>query len=128
MQKIENVASDESNLDAQIEKRREDVERARKRLEALKSVRWESVLHFLIVIIRLCLKCFFAIPSPAFMDEFEKLEQELAYCYDLYILKFRCLVYLEQQLEDIEKSEFDQLRVCNRAICCHTSFLSCLLI
>lgn len=52
-------------------------------------------------------------PSPAFMDEFEKMEQELAYFYDLYILKFRCLVYLEQQLEDIEKSEFDQLRVCN---------------
>lgn len=39
MQKIGNVASDESNLDAQIEKRREDMERARKRLEALKSVR-----------------------------------------------------------------------------------------
>lgn len=47
------------------------------------------------------------------MDEFEKLEQELAYFYDLYILKFRCLVYLEQQMEDIEKSEYDQLRVWN---------------
>lgn len=50
------------------------------------------------------------------MDEFEKMEQELAYFYDLYILKFRCLVYLEQQLEDIEKSEFDQLRVCNMSL------------
>lgn len=39
MHKMENVASDEKNLDAQIEKRREDVERAHKRLEALKSVR-----------------------------------------------------------------------------------------
>ena len=45
------------------------------------------------------------------MDEFEKQEQELADCYDLYILKFRCLVYLEQQLEEIEKSELDQRKV-----------------
>lgn len=50
------------------------------------------------------------------MDEFEKLEQELAYSYDLYVLKFRCLVYLEQQLEDIERSEVDQIKV--RSLAC----------
>lgn len=37
--KIENVASDEANLDAKIEKKREDLERHQKRLAALKSVR-----------------------------------------------------------------------------------------
>lgn len=46
------------------------------------------------------------------MDEFEKLEQELSLAYDQYVLKFRCLVYLEQQLEDIEKSELEEMRVC----------------
>lgn len=45
------------------------------------------------------------------MDEFEKLEQELISYYDLYVLKFRCLAFLEQQLEEVEKSEVNQVRV-----------------
>jgi clusterin-associated protein 1 len=85
-QKMENIAVDEGSLDAKIEKRKEDLERTRKRLDALKSVR------------------------PAFMDEYEKLEQELSYVYDLYVLKYRCLTFLEQQLEDIEKTELDQIQ------------------
>ena len=47
---------------------------------------------------------------PAFMDEYERLEQELSYVYDLYVLKYRCLLFLEQQLEDIEKTELDQVK------------------
>lgn len=36
---MENVAVDEASLDSKIEKRREDLERTRKRLDALKTVR-----------------------------------------------------------------------------------------
>lgn len=45
------------------------------------------------------------------MDEFEKLEQELITYYDMYVLKFRCLAFLEQQLEEVEKSEINQTKV-----------------
>jgi len=85
--KMDNIAVDEASLEKRIEKRKEDLDRTRKRLDALKAVR------------------------PAFMDEYEKLEQEMAYVYDLYVLKYRCLVFLEQQLEDIEKTELDQVKV-----------------
>lgn len=45
--KIENVASDEANLEAKIEKKRQDLERYQKRLLALKSVRYvcEPAMH-----------------------------------------------------------------------------------
>ncbi len=35
---------------------------------------------------------------PAFMDEYEKLEAELKKVYEDYIVKFRCLSLLEQQV------------------------------
>ena len=35
---------------------------------------------------------------PAFMDEYEKLEAELKKLYEDYIVKFRCLSFLEQQV------------------------------
>lgn len=53
------------------------------------------------------------------MDEYEKLEEELQILYDSYVIKFRCLVYLDQQLEDLEKAEFDQIQVNINFICCH---------
>lgn len=51
--------------------------------------------------------------SPAFMDEYEKLEEELADIYELYITKFRCLTFLEQQLEEIEESELQKIQAFN---------------
>lgn len=36
---IENIAADEANLEAKIEKRKNDLERNQKRLQTLKSVR-----------------------------------------------------------------------------------------
>lgn len=84
--KIESISADEKSLETKIEKKREDLERYRKRLEALKSVR------------------------PAFMDEFELLEKELATVYDTYVLKHRCLVFLEQQLEEVEKAELEHTK------------------
>lgn len=50
---MDNVASDEANLEAKMEKKQLELERNKKRLRSLQSVR------------------------PAFMDEYEKLEQEL---------------------------------------------------
>lgn len=50
---MDNVASDEANLEAKIEKKQLELDRNKKRLRSLQSVR------------------------PAFMDEYEKLEQEL---------------------------------------------------
>uniref|UniRef100_G1T1X1 Clusterin associated protein 1 n=1 Tax=Oryctolagus cuniculus TaxID=9986 RepID=G1T1X1_RABIT len=78
---LNNVASDEANLEAKIEKRKLELERNRKRLQSLQSVR------------------------PAFMDEYEKIEEELQKQYDIYLEKFRNLAYLEQQLEDHHRME-----------------------
>ncbi|XP_068962794.1 clusterin-associated protein 1 isoform X4 [Petaurus breviceps papuanus] len=78
---LNNVASDEANLEAKIEKRKLELERNRKRLQTLQSVR------------------------PAFMDEYEKTEEELQKQYDFYLEKFRNLAYLEQQLEDHHRME-----------------------
>ncbi|XP_076793391.1 clusterin-associated protein 1 isoform X5 [Arvicanthis niloticus] len=78
---LNNVASDEANLEAKIEKRKLELERNRKRLQTLQSVR------------------------PAFMDEYEKVEEELQKQYGIYLEKFRNLAYLEQQLEDHHRME-----------------------
>uniref|UniRef100_A0A8C6I467 N-acetyltransferase domain-containing protein n=1 Tax=Mus spicilegus TaxID=10103 RepID=A0A8C6I467_MUSSI len=78
---LNNVASDEANLEAKIEKRKLELERNRKRLQTLQSVR------------------------PAFMDEYEKVEEDLQKQYAVYLEKFRNLAYLEQQLEDHHRME-----------------------
>ncbi|XP_020376070.1 clusterin-associated protein 1 homolog isoform X1 [Rhincodon typus] len=78
---LNNVASDEANLEAKIEKKKMELERSKKRLQTLQSVR------------------------PAFMDEYEKIEEELQKQYETYVEKFRNLCYLEQQLEDLHRME-----------------------
>jgi clusterin-associated protein 1 len=35
---------------------------------------------------------------PAFMEEYEKLEAELRKSYEEYLVRFRCLAFLEQQV------------------------------
>ncbi|XP_072295116.1 clusterin-associated protein 1 homolog isoform X2 [Eucyclogobius newberryi] len=82
-----NVVSDEASLDAKIEKKRQELERNRKRLQTLQSVR------------------------PAFMDEYEKIEEDLQKQYNLYVEKFRNLSFLESQLEEyhrIEQERFEE--------------------
>uniref|UniRef100_A0A6I8R7P7 Clusterin associated protein 1 n=1 Tax=Xenopus tropicalis TaxID=8364 RepID=A0A6I8R7P7_XENTR len=84
---LSNVASDEQNLEAKIEKRKQELERNRKRLQTLQTVR------------------------PAFMDEYEKIEEELQKHYETYLDKFRNVCYLEQQLEDyhrVEQERFEE--------------------
>ncbi|NXF01196.1 CLUA1 protein, partial [Smithornis capensis] len=78
---LNNVALDEANLEAKIEKRKLELERSQKRLQTLQSVR------------------------PAFMDEYEKIEEQLQKQYSSYIEKFRNLTYMEQLLEDHRRAE-----------------------
>ncbi|XP_076206724.1 clusterin-associated protein 1 isoform X2 [Aptenodytes patagonicus] len=84
---LNNVALDEANLEAKIEKRKLELERSQKRLQTLQSVR------------------------PAFMDEYEKIEEQLQKQYSSYLEKFRNLTYMEQLLDDhrrIEQEMFEE--------------------
>ena len=63
-----------------------ELERNQKRLQTLKKVR------------------------PAFMDEYEKLEDELKKLYVEYIVKFRCMTHLEQQIEEYERVEQEKMK------------------
>ncbi|XP_027539524.1 clusterin-associated protein 1 isoform X1 [Neopelma chrysocephalum] len=78
---LNNVALDETNLEAKIEKRKLELERSQKRLQTLQSVR------------------------PAFMDEYEKIEEQLQKQYSSYLEKFRNLTYMEQLLDDQRRAE-----------------------
>lgn len=68
-------------MDTRIERRKAELERNEKRLQALREVR------------------------PAFMEEFEKLEAELKVLYTKYLDKFRYLAYLERVYDDKNKVE-----------------------
>ncbi|KAL9956206.1 hypothetical protein ACROYT_G037651 [Oculina patagonica] len=83
-QMLDNIASDEANLEAKIEKKKQELERNQKRLRSLETVR------------------------PAYMDEYEKLEEELKKVYETFMEKHRNLSYLEQLLEDINRAEQDR--------------------
>ncbi|NWS20684.1 CLUA1 protein, partial [Pachyramphus minor] len=78
---LKNVALDETSLEAKIEKRKLELERSQKRLRTLQSVR------------------------PAFMDEYEKIEEQLQKQYSSYLEKFRNLTYMEQLLDDHRRAE-----------------------
>ncbi|XP_030195606.1 clusterin-associated protein 1 homolog isoform X3 [Gadus morhua] len=80
-----NVASDEVSLEGKIEKKRQDLERNRKRLQTLQSVR------------------------PSFMDEYDRMEVDLQKLYETYVEKFRNLSFLEAQLDDYHRLEQDRL-------------------
>ncbi|XP_054646584.1 clusterin-associated protein 1 homolog isoform X2 [Dunckerocampus dactyliophorus] len=84
---LNNIVSDEASLDVKIEKKQQELERSRKRLQTLQSVR------------------------PAFMDEYEKIEEELQKQYEVYVAKFKNLCFLESQLEDyhqLEQERFEE--------------------
>lgn len=84
LMQLDNVASDEANLEAKIEKKKNELERNNKRLQTLQSVR------------------------PAYMDEYEKLEEDLQKLYEVYMEKFRNLTYLEAQQEEYNRAEQDK--------------------
>ncbi|XP_035502791.2 clusterin-associated protein 1 homolog isoform X2 [Scophthalmus maximus] len=79
-----NVVSDETSLDAKIEKKKQELERNRKRLQTLQSVR------------------------PAFMDEYEKIEEDLQKQYETFVEKVRNLCFLESQLDEYHGLELER--------------------
>ena len=79
--KLDNIANDEANLEAKIDKKKAELERNNKRLNSLQNIR------------------------PAFMDEFEKLEGDLKKLYEVYMEKFRNLTYLEQIVEAYDRQQ-----------------------
>jgi clusterin-associated protein 1 len=87
---LDNIHSDEKNLDEKIEKKKADLERNMKRLRTLKDVR------------------------PAFMDEYEALENELEKLYEEYLIKFRIQSYLEQQLDEYNQHEQEKFEESTR--------------
>lgn len=84
---IENLSSDQTNLENKISKKREELARAENRLKSLQGVR------------------------PAYMDEYEKQEKDLIRLYQVYMERFRNLAYLEQQLDEHAKVELDKAMV-----------------
>ena len=87
---IADIASDESNLEAKIEKKRADLERNQQRLKSLTTVR------------------------PAFMDEYEQIETELRTHYTDYLEKYRNMVYLEHQLDKHMAAEQQEVEEATR--------------
>lgn len=49
---------------------------------------------------------------PAFMDEYEKIEEDLQKQYDTFVEKFKNLCYLESQLDEYHRLEQERFEVC----------------
>ncbi len=81
MSAFENLQADEANLISKIEKKKQEFDRAEKRLKSLQGVR------------------------PAYMDEYERIEKDLVGIYESYMEKFRNLAFLEQQLDEYNREE-----------------------
>uniref|UniRef100_A0A0G4H231 Clusterin-associated protein 1 n=1 Tax=Chromera velia CCMP2878 TaxID=1169474 RepID=A0A0G4H231_9ALVE len=86
------LTADEKKLRASIQKRSQEIERAEKRLKSLKSVR------------------------PAFLDEFERLEEEVQWYFELYLEKFRNLDYLEHELGVLSQREQERIEANERQL------------
>ena len=80
---LANLDKDENSLEGKIEKRRAELERAEKRLSTLESVR------------------------PAYMDEYERLQEGLQDLYVAYLERHRNLAHLESEL-DAHRAEEDE--------------------
>jgi len=89
---LEELEKDEKNLEAKIKKRSSELERAEKRMKSLQTVR------------------------PAFMDEYERVEQELQKLYEAYVVKFRNLAYLENDLEKYSQKEQEREQQANKIL------------
>mmetsp|Transcript_15798 Transcript_15798/g.31162 ORF Transcript_15798/g.31162 Transcript_15798/m.31162 type:complete len:413 (+) Transcript_15798:123-1361(+) len=84
-QLMKDLKQDEADLDKKLKKKAQELERNKKRLMSLQTVR------------------------PAFMDEYEKLEDDLQDMYREYLERFRNLDYIEGQLETYNKQEQERM-------------------
>jgi len=88
----EELQRDEKQLEQKIRKKRQELERSKKRLGSLANVR------------------------PTFMDEYEQLEQELERYYEQYVGRFRNLDYLEHEIDVLNREEQDRMEANERAL------------
>ena len=86
------ILSNEKGIDEKIRKKTIDLERNSKRLESLKNVR------------------------PAFMDEYEQLEDELQSEYERYMVRFRNVDYLEGDLMTYNNSVIEKQEEADRNV------------
>merc|ERR1711920_34724 len=91
-QMSEELQRDEKGLETKIKKKRQELDRCKKRLGSLASVR------------------------PAFMDEYEQLEQELERYYEQYVGRFRNLDYLEHEIDVLNREEKERMEENDRAL------------
>ncbi|PRP84688.1 hypothetical protein PROFUN_07938 [Planoprotostelium fungivorum] len=90
--KLEHLGADEANLKSKIDKKKSDLERNLNRYKSLQGVR------------------------PAFMDEYDRIEIELQKQYRLYLEKFKNLEYLENELEQYNRSEQEKFEESQKAL------------
>jgi clusterin-associated protein 1 len=83
---------DEKSLEQKIKKKRQELDRCKKRLNGLVNVR------------------------PAFMDEYEQLEQQFERYYEQYVGRFRNLDYLEHSLDAMNHEEKERMEENERAL------------
>jgi clusterin-associated protein 1 len=86
---LENLKADEANLRLKIEKKKAEVDRTEKRLKSLKGVR------------------------PPYMDEFERVEEELKRVYNRYVERLRILSYLEHLMDEHQVQESHRMEETN---------------
>jgi clusterin-associated protein 1 len=91
-QMSEDLQRDEKSLEQKIRKKRQELERCKKRLSSLVNVR------------------------PAFMDEYEQLEQQFERYYEQYVGRFRNLDYLEHSLDMLNREEKERMEENERAL------------
>ncbi|VDL74859.1 unnamed protein product [Nippostrongylus brasiliensis] len=90
--KLANVANDEAALDEKIERKKKEYEQIQKRFVKLQAFR------------------------PQYMDEYEKLESKLKQLYEVYVVKFRNLAYLQQLQLEIERNDRQRQEESERAM------------
>eukprot|EP00930_Biecheleria_cincta_P082492 TRINITY_DN72215_c0_g1_i1.p1 TRINITY_DN72215_c0_g1~~TRINITY_DN72215_c0_g1_i1.p1 ORF type:complete len:445 (+),score=120.45 TRINITY_DN72215_c0_g1_i1:32-1336(+) len=91
-QMTEELQRDEKGLEQKIKKKKQELDRCTKRLSSLATVR------------------------PAFMDEYEQLEQELERYYEQYVGRFRNLDYLEHEIDVLNREETEKMEENERAL------------
>lgn len=89
---ISELEADEKSLTARLSKTKAELERSQQRLATVKNVR------------------------PAFMDQYERLEAELAEEYASFVRKYRNLDFLEQELTVLEEREKSKAAASNKAL------------
>ena len=72
---VKQLKQDETELDSKIKRRKQELERAEKRLKGIENVK------------------------PEYQDEYERLESELERFYTIYVEKFSNIDYLEYEID-----------------------------